>query len=69
MVSQKIEGNTVTWVTKCVDKKGVTTDSTGSVTYSSNSFNGTVHNVTTDSKGAKSSSSLQIAGRRTGDCK
>ena len=68
-VSEKIEGNTVTWVTKCKDKKGAVTESTGSVTYQGNSFDGKVHMVTTDPKGAKSESNLKMAGKRTGDCK
>jgi heme/copper-type cytochrome/quinol oxidase subunit 2 len=68
MVSNKMEGNTVTWVMQCKDKNG-TTDSTGKVTYKGNTFSGMVHNVTTDSSGAKSTANLQMSGKRIGDCK
>lgn len=67
-ISNKMEGNTVTWVMQCKDKNGVT-DSTGKITYNGNSFAGVVHNVTTNAKGAKSQSTLQLSGKRTGDCK
>src|SRR5512140_3863484 len=49
-VSTKTEGNTITWVTKCKDKKGAVTESTGKATYKGNGFDGTIHNVTTDAK-------------------
>jgi hypothetical protein len=68
MVSNKIEGNTVSWVMECKDKKG-TTESKGTVTYKGNSFDSTMHNVTTDTKGAKSVSTMKMSGKRTGDCK
>ncbi len=68
-VSEKIEGNTVTWMGKCKDKKGAITESNGSVTYKGSTFDGNIHTVTTDAKGAKSSSNFKMAGKRTGDCK
>lgn len=68
MISNKMEGNTVSWVMQCKDKNG-TTDSTGKATYKGNTFEGTVHNVTTDSSGAKSTANLLMSGKRMGDCK
>jgi hypothetical protein len=67
-IKQEIFGNTVSWVIQCKDKSGVT-DSTGKLTYKGDSFAGTMHNVTTDTKGAKSESNMQMSGKRTGDCK
>ena len=40
MISNKIEGSTVTWVMQCRDKKGNTIDSSGSITYKVASFDG-----------------------------
>lgn len=68
-VNTKVDGATVTWVVKCKDKKGNLTDGTGSMTYKGSSFEGKIHNVTTDTKGAKSESTLTMHGKRTGDCK
>ncbi len=68
-ISEKIEGDTVTWAGKCKDKKGAITESTGSVTYKGSTFDGNIHTVTTDAKGAKSSSNFKMTGKRTGDCK
>jgi len=68
-VSSKTEGDTVTWVMKCKDKHGSTTESTGSVTYTGTSFNGSMKNVTTDKKGSQSTSKMDMSGKRVGDCK
>jgi hypothetical protein len=68
MISNKVTGNTVTWVMKCTAKNGVT-DSTGKITYKGNSFAGTVRNVTKDNEGTKMESSMKMSGKRIGDCK
>jgi len=68
LVSQKIQGNIVTWVGSCVDKDGNKTDSTGTITYKGSSFDGKIDTVMRDPKGAKTTSKLQITGQRTGDC-
>lgn len=68
MISNQMVGDTVTWVMQCKDKNGVT-DSTGKITYKGNSFDGTMHTVTKDTKGTKSESNLQMSGKRIGDCK
>ena len=67
-IKNETVGNTVTWVMQCREKNGVT-DSTGKITYKGDSFDGTVHTVTKDTKGAKSESTMQMSGKRTGDCK
>jgi hypothetical protein len=67
-IKSETVGNTVTWVMQCKDKNSVT-DSTGKITYKGNSFDGTVHTVTKDTKGAKTESTMQMSGKRTGDCK
>jgi hypothetical protein len=68
MISNKISGNTVTWVMQCKDKNGMT-ESRGTVTYKGNSFDSTIRNVTTDSSGEKAVSTIRMTGKRTGDCK
>ncbi len=68
MISNKMAGDTVSWVMQCTDKNGVM-ESTGKLTYKGNSFTGTVHIVTTETNGEKSESTLQMSGKRTGDCK
>jgi hypothetical protein len=68
IIKNETVGNTVSWVMQCKDKNGVT-DSTGKITYKGDSFDGTVHTVTKDTKGAKSESTMQMSGKRTGDCK
>jgi 2-methylaconitate cis-trans-isomerase PrpF len=68
-IKNEIVGNTVSWVMQCKDKNGVA-DSTGEITYKGNSFTGTVHTVTTmETKGEKTESTMQMSGKRTGDCK
>ena len=68
-VSQKVEGNKVSWVMSCTDKNGSVTDSTGTATYAGDAFESTMHTVTTDTKKNTSSSNMTLKGKRTGDCK
>ena len=68
-VSTKVDGNSVSWVMKCKDKKGRVTEGTGKMTYKGSTFEGNIHNVTTDAKGQKSESTMTMNGKRTGDCK
>ncbi len=67
MISNKIEGNTVTWVMQCRDKNGDTIDSSGRITYKGTSFDG---NVETDMSGrrGKQHISQKMTGKRIGDC-
>lgn len=67
-VSQKIEGNTVSWAMSCKDKNGNVTDSTGTATYAGATFEATMHMVTTDAKKSVSTSNMTMKGKRTGDC-
>jgi len=68
-VSEKIEGNTVSWVMRCKDSKGTVTESTGKATYAGTTFDARINNVSTNTKGSKSTSTMTMSGRRTGDCK
>ena len=68
-ISSKTQGDTVTWVVKCKDKHGSTTESTGTVTYKGTNFDGSVKNVTTDKKGTQSITKMSMSGKRIGDCK
>lgn len=69
MIKNEMVGNTVTWVMQCKDKSGTTTDSTGTITYSGGSFDGTIQNVIKDAKGTTSQTNMKMSGKRTGDCK
>jgi len=66
MISNKVEGNTVTWVMQCKDKNG-TMDSTGKITYKGNSFDGTV-NMDINGKQGKQHMAQKMSGKRIGDC-
>jgi hypothetical protein len=68
-VSQKIEGNTVSWSMSCKDTSGNVTDSTGSATYAGATFEATMRTVTTDKKKSVSTANMTLKGKRTGDCK
>jgi hypothetical protein len=68
-VSQKIEGNTVSWSMSCKDASGNVTDSTGSATYAGATFEATMHTVTTDKQKNVSTANMTLKGKRTGDCK
>lgn len=67
-IKNEIVGNTVSWVMQCKDKSGVA-DSTGKITYKGSSFVGSIHTVMKDADGEKSESTLQMSGKRIGDCK
>jgi hypothetical protein len=67
MISNKIEGNTVTWVMQCKGKYG-TTDSKGRITYKGDSFDGKVIMNMTDEEGTRKMTQ-KMTGRRIGDCK
>ncbi len=67
MISNKIEGSTVTWVMQCRDKQGNTIDSSGNITYKGGSFDGAVEMDMTG-KGGKQHMSQKMSGKRIGDC-
>ncbi len=67
MISNKIEGNTVTWVMQCKDKHG-TVDSKGRITYKGTSFDGKVVMNMTNEKGSRTMKQ-DMSGHRIGDCK
>ena len=68
-VSEKIAGNSVSWVMECKDSRGTVTRSTGKASYAGATFNAKIHNVSTDARGQKSESNMTMSGRRTGACK
>lgn len=68
MVNTRIEGNTVYWTAQCRTKEG-TVDSKGKITYTGNSFNGTVVTVINDPKSGKMEVTNRMSGKRIGDCK
>ena len=68
-VSEKVEGNTVTWVMTCKDKKGAVTESNGKATYAGTTFDAVIQNTTTDAKGKKSQANMTMKGARTGECR
>ncbi|MDA8079784.1 MAG: DUF3617 family protein [Nitrospiraceae bacterium] len=70
MISQKIEGNTVTWVAKCKHKDGMTSESTGKITYSGSKFDGVMNVTMNDPKRGGTTKVMQkMSGKRIGDCK
>lgn len=70
MISNKIEGNTVTWVMQCKHKDGSVTDSDGKITYKGAGFDGVVNIKMQGGKrgGSPSKMSQKISGKRIGDC-
>jgi hypothetical protein len=66
MISNKVEGNTVTWVMQCKDKNG-TMDTNGKITYKGGAFDGTV-DMDINGKDGKQHMSQKMSGRRIGDC-
>ncbi len=67
MISNKVEGNTVTWVMRCKDKHG-TSDSEGKITYNGDSFDGKVI-MTISSQEGNHQMTQKMSGKRIGDCK
>lgn len=70
MISNKIEGNTVTWVVQCNHKDGSVTDSDGKITYKGASFDGVINMTMKGGKrgGGPGKMSNKISGKRIGDC-
>ena len=64
---QKIVGNKVTWSVECLDK-GEKTESQGEITYSGNSYKGTMKTRMTDKTGKTMVSTGTMTGRRIGEC-
>ncbi len=66
MISNKVVGDTVTWVMQCKDKNG-TMDSEGKITYRGSSFDGTVIVNMKNSKGNQKITQ-NMHGKRIGGC-
>ena len=69
MISNKVEGNTVTWVMQCRHKDGSTTDSDGKITYKGAAFDGVINMAMKDGKRGGTKMTQKISGKRIGDCK
>ncbi len=61
---QKIEGNTVTWKMKCAGKM----ESQGSITYHGDTFEGLITNQTEIPDMGMMTMTIQLTGKRTGEC-
>ena len=68
ITSIKEEGNTVTWVMRC-SEQGATIDGSGTVTYSSDTMQGTIKMTLNDPEGGKIQMTQRLSGQRIGDCK
>lgn len=66
---QKIIGNKAIWKVHCIEKDGSTTDGTGEITYSGNSYQGVMNTKITDKTGQSMTSTTKMTGRRLGACK
>jgi hypothetical protein len=64
---QKIVGNKVTWSIECLDK-GEKTESQGEITYSGDSYKGTMKTRMTDKTGKTMITNANMTGRRIGEC-
>ena len=64
----KTNGNTVTWVMQC-QEEGTVMESSGTVTYSGDRFDGTIIMKADDPEEGKMNITQRISGRRIGDCK
>jgi hypothetical protein len=64
---QKIVGNKVTWSVECVDKDGKS-ESQGEITYSGDSYKGTMKTRMTDKTGKTMVTTANMTGRRIGEC-
>jgi rare lipoprotein A (peptidoglycan hydrolase) len=61
---QKIEGNTVTWKMKCAGKM----ESQGSITYHGDTFEGLITSQTEIPNMGMMTMTIQMTGKRTGEC-
>jgi len=63
----KVKGNTVAWRFVCKDDQG-TSDGTGEITYSGDTYKGGMKMAMTDKKGAVTRMTMKMSGRRLGPC-
>jgi hypothetical protein len=67
MKNQKISGNTVKWTMDCVEE-GMKTESEGQITYTGDSYKGTMRMKMTDKSGKTTLGTAAMSGRRIGAC-
>ena len=66
--NMKAEGSTVTWTMRC-EEQGATIDGSGTVTYSSDTMQGTIKMTLNDPEGGKMQMTQRMSGTRIGACK
>jgi len=66
--NMKAEGNTVAWTMR-YEEQGATIDGSGTVTYSSDTMQGTIKMTLNDPEGGKMQMTQRMSGKRIGDCK
>lgn len=67
VLDQRVSGSKVSWRVKCVDSHG-TTDGEGEITYSGDTYKGSMNTKMTDKDGKTQSMKAKYTGRRIGDC-
>ena len=67
VTDQKVTGDTVTWTVKCTGKEAM--EMRGKTTYHGDTFEGTMTMVSADPKREQMKMTVDISGRRIGDCK
>lgn len=66
---QRESGSTVSWKVTCTEKDGSASVGEGTVTYSGNTFKGSIKTTTKDKHGkVESTSTSELSGKRKGDC-
>ena len=70
VVSHRVSGDTVEWSMRCTDKSGRTMDGKGQVTYSGESYAGTMNMTMSGSRGDEPATAMSytMSGRRVGEC-
>lgn len=67
-IGYKVVGNTVKWKVVCAEED-MKSESEGEITYSGNSYKGTMHTKTTEKNGEVRNILIKLTGRRIGECK
>ena len=67
-VNVTINGNTVSWTVKCVEKEG-TTKGSGKITYKGNTYEGVMNMTFPNQGGGEGKMSSSMTGKWIGNCK
>ncbi|UCE90213.1 MAG: DUF3617 domain-containing protein [Pseudomonadota bacterium] len=68
MVENKLTGNTMTWRVRC-ESRGTVSNGTGNITYSGNTYKGTIEIEMSEGGGQPVKMIQHLEGKRVGDCK